>query len=652
MLNVWDLSPQNEGALARQLESEIRRVWADVAADPHDRIDLLVGARSGVDVDFLIAIDLDTPHAMPPQRHAHARAPEPLVSCGLIAIEVKQLDAARFDRIGDQLFAIYAGKRSDRSVSDQARDAAYGIKNFAATSGFTDFYVHALAWLTQVGAASLDGVDPTIVGQSDWRSLLVAACAQNTSLSRDDERRRLAVRAVRDRLLLRRTLTPLDRSKTERIARDTIVRDIVSDLAPHAGTSMIRLAGHGGSGKTTALVLLATRLATQCGARVIVLTFHHALRGDIRHVFESMPEAQGLLGDKIHVETATSFLLALVAAAGGTVPLTAEGSIDYDRTDATFREVADSLGPHAAASDGASVVEEDRARFDWDHVLVDEAQDWTDAERDLLIAVYGSRRMVLADGLVQLIRRHTSCDWMRGVAKSERVVRHLGDSLRMQHNVAVYANAIARTLGFANWSVEPRRDLIGGRVVVLEGELDDAPALVRAFGAFAALGKADPVDNLICVPHSEIIRAPNGARHAKLAAELLANGDRVWDACDPMTRTSVPDHVDAWRIVQYDSCRGLEGWATLLLAIDDLYANRIKHPNVGAVEPVGIDPVTVAKRWLLIPLTRAVHLIVVHVRDPQSSVASMLREAASTLPKDAVEFFAACDGAARLQPSG
>ena len=174
--------------------------------------------------------------------------PEPAVSCGLIAIEIKQLDAARFDRIGDQLFAIYAGKRRDRSVSDQTRDAANGIKGFAATSGFPDFYLRALVWLTRVGAASLDGVDPTIVGQSDWRALLLAAYAQNASLSRDDERRSLSVRGVRDRLSLRRTLTPLDRSKSERIARDAIVRDLISGLAPHAGTSTIRLAGHGGSG--------------------------------------------------------------------------------------------------------------------------------------------------------------------------------------------------------------------------------------------------------------------------------------------------------------------------------------------------------------------------------------------------------------------
>ena len=64
--------------------------------------------------------------------------------------------------------------------------------------------------------------------------------------------------------------------------------------------------------------------------------------------------------------------------------------------------------------------------------------------------------------------------------------------------------------------------------------------------------------------------------------------------------------------------------------------------GAGAVQ---IDPVTVAKRWLLIPLTRAVHLLVVHVRDPHSPVASMQREVASTPPKVAVALDPASNGA-------
>jgi len=108
------LSPQNERELARSLEAEIRRVWPDPVTDPDDRIDLLVGARSGVDVDFLVAIDLATPRRLPAVRSGTAlQAPQ--IACGLIAIEVKQLDATRFERIGDQLFASYRGEREHRS---------------------------------------------------------------------------------------------------------------------------------------------------------------------------------------------------------------------------------------------------------------------------------------------------------------------------------------------------------------------------------------------------------------------------------------------------------------------------------------------------------------------------------------------------------
>lgn len=646
MVRVWILSPQNEVAVVEALAAEIRRTWPELEADPDDRIDLLVGVRSGVDVDLLIALDLATPRPIRRARGVGAPAPGSVAS-GLIAVEIKQLDATRFERLGNEIFAMYGGKRSERSVSDQARDAARGIKGFAASSGFPNVYVHALAWLTQVEEAQLGGVDAAIVGRSDWAAMLAAACAQNASLSRDDERRRAAVRAVRERLLLRRTFTPLDRLKAERIARDSLVRTLVTKLATHAGSATIRLAGHGGSGKTTALLLLATRLATHYGARVLILTFHHALRGDIRHILEGMPEAQTVARDRIHVETATSFLLSIVGAAGGSVPLRADSTPDYERVDAVFREVADVLGPYGDGETGRSVIEEDRERFDWDHVLIDEAQDWTDAERDLLIAVYGSRRIVLADGLVQLIRRQTSCNWMLSVPKDERVVHMLGDSLRMQRNVALFANAVAQTIGFSDWSVEPRADLVGGRVVVIEGELGDASALVRALGAAAKLGKAEPVDNLICVPHSEVVRVEGGGRGARLAFKLKAAGETAWDACDPLTRTAAPEGREAWRIVQYDSCRGLEGWATLLIALDDLYANRLKHPNIGSTD-AAIDPDVVARRWLLIPLTRAVHLLVLHVRDPESPVAQMVREAARGLPRGTVEFYAARDAASRV----
>jgi hypothetical protein len=634
--------------VAEGLAAEIRRVWPEASNDPNDRIDLLVGVRTGGDVDLLIALDLETSRAIPGPRRANATSPS--IACGLIAVEIKQLDASRFERVGNELFARYRDDRSHRSVSDQARDAAYGLKNFAANSGFPNLFVHAVAWLTELDPAGLEGIDPAIVGRTGWAGLLTAAWNQNRSLSEAGGRRREGVRAVRDRLLLRQTLTPLDRTKSERISRDALIRGLVDELAPQAGTATIHLSGHGGSGKTTALVLLATRLATRYHARVLILSFHHALCGDIRHVLEGMPEAKALVGDSIHVETATSFLLSLVEAFGADLPYMPDKpnkSIDFGRTNAVYREVAAILRSTGGAEMRDDLIAENRERFDWDHVLVDEAQDWTDDERDLLIAAYGSRRLVLADGLVQLIRRQTSCNWLRDVPKNERILSHLGESLRMQRNVALFVNAFAKAIGFSDWRVEPRAELLGGRVVILEGQLDDAPALVHALQIAAAPGKADPVDNLICVPHSGIVGDEAGGRRSRLAVELQAAGADVWDGCVPLNRSVAPASANAWRILQYDSCRGLEGWATLLLALDDMYANRLKHPN-DVTTGRAADPGLVAKRWLLIPLTRAVHLLVVHVRDPLSPVVWMLREAVQAMPAGVVEWYAANDGASRL----
>jgi hypothetical protein len=57
----------------------------------------------------------------------------------------------------------------------------------------------------------------------------------------------------------------------------------------------------------------------------------------------------------------------------------------------------------------------------------------------------------------------------------------------------------------------------------------------------------------------------------------------------------------------------------------------------------------VAKRWMLIPLTRAVHTLVITVRDP-SSPASALREATQdpAMPRGVVEWIAPDELAGRL----
>ena len=354
-----------------------------------------------------------------------------------------------------------------------------------------------------------------------------------------------------------------------------------------------------------------------------------------------IPDARSIPSSELHVETATDFLLGIVEAAGATVPLDAAGVVDYTKLDGLYRDATSLLNDVQAAEE---LKASDPERLEWDHVLIDESQDWSDAERDLILAAYGHKRLVLADGLAQLVNRKTACNWLARVPKAEHEYHILGDSLRMQKNVASFANAFASVAGFANWRVEPRSDLSGGRIAIVEGELADPAAFVMAIDRAASAGKAKPLDNLICVPPS-FIAGPSDDRASTIATALRQAGRPVWDACNRITRTLPPVDENAWRVIQYASCRGLEGWASILIALDDLYANKVKYPSsVGS--DANVDPEYVARRWLLIPLTRAVHLLVIHVRNPQSPVANMLREASTALPKGVVEWYSASEALA------
>jgi hypothetical protein len=147
--------------------------------------------------------------------------------------------------------------------------------------------------------------------------------------------------------------------------------------------------------------------------------------------------------------------------------------------------------------------------------------------------------------------------------------------------------------------------------------------------------KAAPVDCLVCVPHTLV---PPGAlpRRSDIGRALASWGYETWDGCDAEIRATDPQSAECVRIVQYDSARGLEGWAAFLIALDDLYAQRRKHPNLAAGETA--SPEDVAKRWLLMALTRAADVLVVSVRDWESETGRWIRAAAREMPKGVVEW--------------
>jgi hypothetical protein len=649
-ITVHAVSPENEMPVARRLETSIRTAWPYVSESEYDRIDILVGVRTPADVDLLVILDLKEPQEVPAQRRRQGPISQPAtIGSAIIAIEVKQLDVDYFEPVGNQLFASYAGVQGPRSVAQQARDAAYSVIEFARQSG-THPYVHALAWLTEVEEETLRTIEPMVVGRkATWFSMLDAAMQQHVIPAMTSRDMAAAVQAVRQRLLSRRKDSARDLARIERLSRDLAGRAVVDKLAERAGTAQIRLQGRGGSGKTTSLALLAVRLA-EAGDRVLILTFHRALQSDIAHLVDGLLRPTGIASNRILVETATTFFLSALTALGATIPKRDDDTVDYNAFDQVLDETRAMLlgGPDEEEGDVAKLRREDSARFAWDHVMVDEAQDWSDAERDFLRALYGHRRLILGDGQEQLIRRQQSCDWNAGVPHGERDVYRLDDSLRMLRNVAIFANCCARAMGFATWNIAPREELAGGRIFIVTGDVA-TPAFARALVNAAAVNKADPVDCLVCMPASGLTKGEDGRKRPRFGIAAEEAGLHVWDGTNTSVRGTAPSGNDAIRLVQYDSCRGLEGWITVALDLDELYLQRLKYPNLNPADPPA-DPAMVAKRWLLIPLTRAVQTLIITLRDPDSVVAQLLRTASEdpAVPRGVVEWLSADECIERL----
>ena len=78
-----------------------------------------------------------------------------------------------------------------------------------------------------------------------------------------------------------------------------------------------------------------------------------------------------------------------------------------------------------------------------------------------------------------------------------------------------------------------------------------------------------PIDMLFCVPPGDQVQGEQGKSRSNLARNLSEWGHDVWDGTDLEVRRSAPIRVSQHRVVQYDSCRGLEGWIVVNYALDD-----------------------------------------------------------------------------------
>jgi hypothetical protein len=277
---------------------------------------------------------------------------------------------------------------------------------------------------------------------------------------------------------------------------------------------------------------------------------------------------------------------------------------------------------------------------------VDEGQDWSTEHRDLMYDIFGPNRVIVADGVDQFVDS-SRCDWDRDDIAKNRIVP-LRTSRRTKAATCDTITDIARALEVPNWDVEPDKAVTGGRITVLV-EPQPRRAIERALELLSEdlnnQPQMRPVDGLVCLPHAAVTP---GANYCNLF-EMVQDKNRgdYWRGYDWETRQNreYPSRQTALRAVLYQSCRGMEGWTTLCMGLDVFYDHCMAKPNIDIEglrdelkadqglffakslleEKLAAERRAYALNWLMIPLTRSMDHLVIHLTDADSAFGRILQ---------------------------
>lgn len=644
MINIYGTPGTSEYSAAEALRTLIVSDWPEADDVSFGDIRLIPSAKCFgekiQDIDLIVIGRLRKPHKL---LALNGKETPYLLLSFFWTIEVKGHRVQHVVFEGGKVFVKYKeGKASD--ATEQSEGQKYSVMRYLERNKITPApHIRNFVWLTNIPSSQIPvGINNVFGSDVTWRGLLhkflvleepyLASKGRQLIDCIYPQGRPHAVLQSAELFTKVLETTPLNRKKVEMITERILDGQKYSEKL---GDQFLSFRGRGGTGKTIRLLRIAYDLYVSRDAKVLILTYNLALVADIRRLFAIMQIPTEADAPSIQVRSIHSYLYKTLKDLGLNV------------APQLFLQNFKKLKEEALALEAISPGDIEY----WDFVLVDEAQDWPPDERDLLFKLFGPLRIVVADGVDQLVRGTRPLHWPEAIGKRPRQIVSLAKSLRLKANLCRFANELAGELGFMGWKLDVAEELHGGHIVVVLGAIDNMRSpMENEIVAATNLGNA-PVDMLVCCPPSlaskedrahdllgdELEGDESEVLRSRLAEVLEGWGNHVWDGASSDIRRIYPTDINQLRLVQYDSCRGLEGWSVFCFGLDELFDYKLR-----SFDPASVDPdlfisqeeaaARFAKSWLMIPMTRAIDTLVIHVNDRNHRITEALRAISTRMP--------------------
>lgn len=560
-----------------------------------------------------------------------------------IIIELKDHDPSSlyFDNFGT-LFAEY--RDGIKNVTDQSEKQKYALKNFIEknTNQRSPLIVNMI-WARQVG-------DYQQINGFNNNNLLVS----NFSFKEMIER---AVRST-DRFIPKEAkngsyylsssfinLKEMDklfnffREEKKRIGSITarkvseITTDYIDEQIAKIDTTkdITLLQGKAGTGKTSMILRMAYYLQKNENARCLILTYNKALVGDIKRLLAFSDVSDQLDYRTVSIQTMQSFFVQIMKGFADDLDIHFNNNFEEDYSEG-LKKLFDYIDAEIINEEDIAKMKKSVPGLSWDYIFVDEGQDWKDEEKEILMKFYNKGRLVVADGENQIVRGIMPQNWIIDLNKDQYERHPSSVCLRQKNNLVKFSITFAEELGI-KWKIkETPKGMEGGKIIIRKGELKEKDVRPLLNECISAGNEA--YDLVFFVPPTLVDRE---TKTSTLKADFESWDIPVFDGTNADERDGYATTKQV-RIYQYDSCRGLEGWITVAVNLDEFVDyKKNDYINHDVENPIMNNTFEdrrriYIQRWLMMVVTRPIDTLIITIQDPNSRIAGILRTISSLNP--------------------
>ena len=546
-----------------------------------------------------------------------------------IVIELKEHSADRISFANTHLYAEYNSGKKD--VTNQNELQRYSMMKYLKAYCGVDVFVTNVIWLKSVSNRELKavvgsapvGILPSDFSFSDLINMIISQGQKPYYEKETDSYVLSATKEIdwmdkikHNLFRERKTFSELTRQKLELLTQKSVDNFIQQKESCGILTTYC---GKAGTGKTFILLQTALRIASnETGKRCLLLTYNHALVSDIRRLLHFLDIPDKIDSYTVQVQTLHSFFMQLMGTLG-----ISTNSIHGNQFESEYNKHLKELNTYIQqlmdANDIKVLKDDNHQAIDWDYILIDEAQDWNNVEKEILFKVYGAERFIIADGGQQFIRNNRHLDW-----GGKEIPLKTGR--RQKSNLVRFVNAVAEEFG-VTWKQETDNALKGGRVIIRKN-YDNI--YHKQMLNYCKQMKCDNYDMLFLVP-PQMVESQNGHSYFRNLQKWKEAGFELFDGTNEQKRGQYSVNADECRLYQYESCRGLEGWAVACLQFDKLLESKKqtfdenKNSDSFVLESKEEKLKKYLWMWTMLPFTRAIDTLIITIKDLDSEIGKMLK---------------------------